>query len=261
MVRKFDIITKPLDRAKPCIAQLLRDNGDTEWYEDCKAGQLLQIETGRSKAYLDLDVTKIRNFNSSTPEQDIEEARQIMTAIDKEKERLEKEIEKETDKLKKELNSAERLKYTEKRDAKKEQLQTEYEKRVEKLRGKYVLLEDKKKKNFGTIKKPIMGFVCYEKEFSALPNNVLHDSRSITRWLDDIMKNYKDFVVQRIEAIKGLWIAVGLVAIALLFIFLRYGDKILAKKEPPVPEGGDIAVISSVIPIIRANYRQWQKKE
>lgn len=260
MATKFDINTKPLSKAKPLITELMRDGGGVDWFEDCKAGQLLEIKSGGQKAYINLDYNKIKNFNIRTDETDFEEAKKILQEIDKLKIEYAKEAEKEEKKLNKEIEALEDMQNTVKAEEKKSKAYSQYDKRIEQLTGKYVKLNKNKIKNFGTANKPILGFVCYEKEFNALPYSPRHDSKSITQWLDDVLKNKKDFQAQRTEAIGKtlLWILLGLGVLA--FIFFRWGAPALEKMNKEEAEAG-VAVISSVIPICKGKMTKWLGKK
>lgn len=267
MPHKFDINTKPLTKAKPCITLLIRDDGSTEWFEDCKAGQLLEIKSGNQKAYINLDYTKLMNFNINTEEKEFSEALEKILQLKEEKEKRDKQILEETSKLNNELTSLKQLrdykisadKPTSREDNKEKSLKSAYDKRVETIKGKFVRLNKNKQKNFGSQSKPIQGFICYEKEFNALPYKANHDSKAITQWMDDILKNKKDFQAQRTEAVGKvlLYVLIGLGILA--FIFFRWGAPMIEKasieKEKQV-----VAIAPLLFPIISRGFSNWLKK-
>lgn len=164
MPRKFDPSKKKLSEAKPSICILLRDNGETEFLEGCKDGEELEIMTGKEKAYITLDQSKIRSFRSEEDE-DIYE-------IDG--------------------------KYYKLLEVEKIKTYRDYKQNVERIK-----LKKTKKHNFGSSSNSIMGYVAYEKEKVCLPTDVVHDSRIITRIMDYIRLAYKDFHTQKIEAWKS----------------------------------------------------------
>lgn len=258
-IKRFDINNKPLNKAKSCIFQLMRDDGSIEWYEDCKAGQLMQIKSGMQKVYINLDYNKLKNFNIKTDESKLEEIKSEMENVEKIKEELKKKIEIETKKHEEELGKLIELKDIKIKGKKEEYLKNAYEKKIESLNGKYIKLSKNKIKNFGNENKPILGFIGYEKEFNVLPYKAEHDSKAITQWMDDILKNKKDFQAQRTEAVGKvfLYILIGLAVFA--FIFFRYGAPFFekAKAEEVVPK---VAEITMMLPIFTKEGIKWLKK-
>lgn len=192
MVREFDIIEKPLTQAKPCIVQLMRNDGNMQWFEDAKAGQLMQIDSGGVKVYINLDYDKIRNFAGNIDYQKSHGEKKDIEATELDV----------SDQTKKKV----KLSWNE-------------------IKEKFTFLGNSKIQNMGTKQKPIMGFVTYEKEFNALPNKPLHDSKQVSAWLDFVMKNFKDFTAQRIEALGSavVW-ALGIIAVILFIVFKFGGD-------------------------------------
>lgn len=267
MPTKFDITTKPLHKAKPCIAQLIRDDGSVDWYENCKAGQLLEIKSGNQKSYINLDYNKLLNFNIVTDDKIYDDATETYNKLKesrekftKDREKIELQLEKELETLK---NILERPTNTDKTIKKaiddKQKAMSTYEKRIEQLKNKYVSLSKNKIKNIGSPSKPVLGFVCYEKEFNALPFKAEHDSKAITQWMDDILKNKKDFLAQRAEGFgrMALYILIGIAVLA--FIYFRWGAPLL-QKAPTETAKETIAVISYIIPLMIGGSKKWLKK-
>lgn len=232
MVRKFDPGTTPLNKAIPCIVELIRDSGAIEWYEDAKPGQLLQIETGKEKAYLNLDNAKTLNM---TPEVE------IIVEEDPTKDSPDEKITIRTRKGKK----TEEKKLT-----------------IKELIGKYVRLSPNKIKEITAGKKPVMGFVCYEREFNPYPTKILHDSKQVTSLMDFIRKNYKDFTTQKIEAIRGTIVSIIVVLAIAVLAVTKFGGRFFVEvAEASAPKASNTPNVATV-PIMFAMYnfnrlKQW----
>lgn len=260
MAKLFNIESKPLSKAKPCVGLLMRDDGSTEWYENLKAGQILKIQTGGKKAYLNLDFHKTINFNTETDEKKIDEVKGVIETIDNERIAYEKKVEEEVLNVKKKLEDLKQEKNSETEEKKRKKAKEKHEKYLTSLKGKYVKLTDKKLRNFGKVSKPIMGFVLYEKEFNALPNDsVVHDSRQVTEFVDSIVKNFKDFATQRIEGIGKavLWFILGIGVVA--FIVFRFGgDFFTPKVVEKAPE--QVAKIPIYFMMSKGLIERWLKR-
>lgn len=205
MVKRFDITSTPLTKAKPCVVMLLRDNGNIEWYEDAKSGQLMRIKTGNQTGYISLDQDKLVDIIGSdmenlNPEDEIE-------------------IHEEDEKGKVKKKKA----------------------KMKDVCGKMFMLSSKKKKNLGTSKKPVMGFICHEKSFNPYPAEPVHDSVHNASIIEYIKRNYKSLEIQKIESYKSMIIVVGVIIIVLAFIFFKYSGDWFAAKE--VAKQGATAII------------------